>query len=143
MLVFVSSSFAVPAEDEVIITIYHKVIGSLEIPAVLVGDTVYIQPADVFNFIKVHKDVSADGLQVSGEYIDPSRKFSVDFSKLEITYQGRVVHIEKGEYLLTSTGRYLRTDLFARIFSLKCEFDFSRLAIEVNSDETLPAKSIL
>lgn len=139
----VSSSLASPTEDEVIITIFHKVIGSIEVPAVLTGDTVYVQPADIFNFIKIRKDVSADGLTITGEYIDAARKFTIDFSKLEIVYLGRTIHIEKEDYIQTTTGRYLRSDLFQRVFTLKCEFDFSRLAIEVSSDETLPAESIV
>lgn len=136
-------SYAEPAvEDEIILTLWVKTIGSLQAPAILKNDTVFLQPADVFNFIKVRTNISTDGEVITGYYIDESRPYSINFSKHKITYLGRTINLDTNEYLVTSSGKYLRTDLFKTIFSLTCRFDYSGLSIEIISEETLPAESI-
>ncbi|MEP7235127.1 MAG: hypothetical protein ABI778_07510, partial [Ignavibacteriota bacterium] len=60
--------------EEISIELGHKIIGGAVCPAFLSGNTVFVHPADVFNFIKVRNDATADGDRITGYYIDPDAK---------------------------------------------------------------------
>ncbi len=130
-----------PSDYEIDVNLWQSVIGTEDISAMLVGQALYIQPADVFNFVHIRADQSLDGSKLSGFYIDESRKYSFDNTDRTVTYRDTTWHLTPDEYIVQSDGDYLRTDMFEKIFNLKAIFDFRGLSVELKSGEPLPAES--
>lgn len=129
-----------PVIEETAIELWHMSIGSVVIPAVISGKTIYIQPSDVLNFIHVRADFSEDHKKITGYYIDENRKYTIDFQKWRIKYEDWSYDLEKDEYLSISSGNYIRYDIFEKIFKLVCKFDYKNLNIQLISHESLPAE---
>ncbi len=131
----------VESDQEIDLDLWHSVIGTTTISGLLVGDKIYLQPMDVFTFIKVRADLSLDGTSISGYYIDENRKYLINNVDRTILYQEKTTKLATDEYIVRSTGGYLRADIFEKIFNLKCIFDFRGLSVELKSGEPLPAES--
>ncbi len=129
------------SNNEIDVTLWHRAIGSVDIMALLIGQQIYLQPLDVFNFAHIRADASADGTKLSGFYIDPAKKYEFDNTKSQCVYQQQINHLSPDEYIVTSDGAYLRADVFEKIFNLKCIFNFRSLTVELQSGELLPAES--
>ncbi len=129
------------SDNEIDVTLYNRGIGSTDVSAMLIGQNIYLQPLDVFDFAHIKADVSADGTTLTGFYIDPARKYTFDNTNRECTYQEHIFHLTPEEYITASDGAYLRADEFEKIFNLKCIFDFRGLSVELKSPEPLPAES--
>ncbi|HET6400327.1 MAG TPA: hypothetical protein VFH95_02920 [Candidatus Kapabacteria bacterium] len=129
------------SENEIDVNLWSAAIGSVDVSALLIGQNVYLQPADVFNFAHIRADASADGTKLSGYFIDPEKKYEFDNTKRWCTYQQHIYSLAADEYIVTSDGAYLRADMFEKIFNLKCIFDFRALSVELKSGEPLPAES--
>lgn len=131
-----------PIGDEVTIELANPVIGRSVIPAVLVGDTVYIKPLDLLNYIKVRTELESDDSIISGYFIEENNHYSINLGKHEIEYLKQTHLIKKGEYLELESGIYVRTAIFEKIFSIKLQLDFSNLTLNVSSEVALPAERI-
>jgi hypothetical protein len=131
----------VESDQEIDVDLWHAVIGSTTITGLLVGNKIYLQPLDVFTFIKVRADAATDGTSLSGYYIDEARKYFINNVDRTILYQEKTTKLAPDEYIVRSTGGYLRADIFEKIFNLKCIFDFRGLSVELKSGEPLPAES--
>jgi hypothetical protein len=131
----------VQGDREIDLDIWHKSIGLITVDALLVGSQIYVQPIDVFNFIKVRADRSEDGTILSGYYIEETRKYLINDSTRRITFRDTTWNLTKEDYVIRSTGSFLRADLFETIFHLKCIFEFRSMALELQSGEPLPAET--
>lgn len=127
--------------DEFPVQIFHKNIGSINVAGVLVGKTVYLQVADVFQLCDIKADITEDRKRISGFYIDQDRKYVIDFATRTITYRDEQFKLSNSDVVETAVGYYLNTDVFDKVFQLKCAFDFGALVVELTSGEPLPAES--
>src|SRR5688572_27171677 len=64
--------------DEISITLNVKRIGSLEIPAVILGQEAYLPIKELFDFLKIKNTLSENLDSVWGFFIDPKAIFFVD-----------------------------------------------------------------
>ncbi len=126
--------------EEITIEINHRIIGSDIIPAFLSGEQVYVKPSDIFNFVKVHNELSSDGRSITGHYIDEEAKYNIDFQNAQIRYRDDIYKLKPDEYVILASGYYLRSDIFEKIFQLKCLFTFNGLSISLSSGKPLPAE---
>lgn len=129
------------SDREIDVDLWQSVIGTTSVTGLLVGQTIYIQPLDVFNFVKIRADVSPDGSAITGYYIEETRKYSIDSKARTVTYQEKTWKLSPEEYIVRSTGGYLRADMFEKVFNLKAVFEFRGLSVELKSGEPLPAES--
>jgi len=126
--------------DEVGIELYHRAIGTVPIVAILKGTTVFVQPMDIFSFIKVRADISDDN-SIRGYYIDESRRYEIDIQKRMVTYQDQIFTLKEEDFIRTAMGTYMKISIFETVFNLRADFTFSGLSVELHSGEPLPAES--
>jgi hypothetical protein len=131
-----------PVGDEVTIELANPVIGRSVIPAVLVGDTVYIKPIDLLNYVKVRTELEAGDSIISGYFIEENNHYRIDLGKHEIEYLKETHKLSPKEYLSLESGIYIRTTVFEKIFNIKLHLDFSNLTLNVSSEVALPAERI-
>ncbi|MEP7237092.1 MAG: hypothetical protein ABI685_04485 [Ferruginibacter sp.] len=125
--------------DQILITLNVQRIGSLEIPAIVYGRTVYLSVKDVFDFLKIRNFATTDFDSLSGFFINPKAKFLIDKSSNKITYVDRVYKLKANDLINDPTTIYLKSDYFGQIFGLNCSFDFRSLTVNLSTKIELPA----
>ena len=125
--------------EEISITLNVQRIGSLEIPAIVYGRTVYLSVKDIFDFLKIRNFTTAGFDSVSGFFINPKATFLIDKINNKITYSGRMYKLKTNDLINDPTTLYLKSDYFGQIFGLDCAFDFRSLTVNLSTKLELPA----
>jgi len=124
--------------DEISVFLNVQKVGGADIPAVIRDETVYLPIVDIFSFLKIKIEPSAQLDSVTGFFINQQASYSIDKLNNRITYQGKVFDLEKVDMVKTETNLYLRSPLFGQIFGLDCIFSFRSLSVQLNTKLELP-----
>jgi len=125
--------------EEISITLNVQRIGSLEIPAVVYGRSVYLSVKDLFDFLKIRNFVTSGMDSLSGFFINPKARFLIDKINNRIIYSDRIFKLKPNDLINDQTGMYLRSDHFGQVFGLDCAFDFRSLTVTLSTKLELPA----
>ena len=125
--------------DEVLITLNVPRIGSVEIPAVIYGETVYLPVKVLFDYLKIRNTISSDLRSVEGFFITPNATYSINKSWNQIIYAGKKYELKPSDIVVTETGLYLKSIFFGQVFGLNCQFNFRSLTINLSTIIELPA----
>ena len=124
--------------DEISVFLNVQKVGGADIPAVIRDETVYLPIVDIFSFLKIKNNPSAQLDSVSGFFINPQSTYSIDKLNNRITFQGKVYDLKSDDMVKTETNLYLRSPLFGQIFGLDCSFSFRSLSVLLNTKIELP-----
>ena len=125
--------------EEITITLNVQRLGSIEIPALVYGQTVYLSVKDMFDFLKIRNFPSEDFGSISGFFINPQSKYLIDKKTNAITYLSKIYLLNANELITTPAALYLKSDYYGKIFGLNCIFDFHNLAVTMITAIELPA----
>ena len=125
--------------EEISITLNVQRIGSLEIPAIIEGQKVYLSIKELFDFLKIMNTPSAEFDSISGFFINPNAAYLIDKTNNKIIYQDKLFTLKPDDLIHTLTGLYLKSDYFGQVFGLECVFDFRSLSVTLNTKIELPA----
>jgi len=125
--------------DEIMILLNVPRIGSVEIPALIIGETAFLPVKDLFDFLKIRNLPAADLCSIEGFFIEQGAVYSINNSKHQITYQNRIFELQPSDMICNESGLFLRTALFGKVFGLDCEFSFRSLSVKLNTTIELPA----
>ena len=125
--------------DEVLITVAVPRIGSIELPAIIFGNKVYLPVNELFDFLKIKSTQSADIDSVFGYFIHPDHKYLIDKVRGEIVFKGTAFPLAGDAVISTFSTLYLKTEYFGKVFGLDCQFDFRSLSIVIQTRHELPA----
>jgi len=125
--------------DEILITLNVPRIGSIEIPAVIFGETAYLPVKELFDFLKIRNNISPDLHLVEGFFIDPKSVYSIDKNKKLITFEGKKYELHPEDLIITETGMYIRSAIYGQVFGLNCQFSFRSLSVNLITTVELPA----
>jgi len=128
-----------PPYDEVSITLHVQRIGSVDIPAIVYGHNVYLPVKDVFDFLKIKIDHTAEFDSVWGFFIQPAATYLVDHSRKRIIYQGKIYDLGTVSMIRTATNLFMRSEYFGSVFGLDCIFNFRSLSVSISTKIELPA----
>ena len=67
-----------PQFDEIIATIKGESIGTAEIPALVIGNKIYLPVTDLFNFLTIKNSLSASGYAISGHIMNPRDVYTIN-----------------------------------------------------------------
>jgi len=124
--------------DEISVFITVPGVGSVEIPAVIYLETIYLPVSNVLDFLKIKNNLSPGLDSVSGFFINPQATFLVDKKHNRIVYGGKVYDLKNTDIIQTETNLYLRSDYFGKVFGLECTFNFRSLSVILNTKLELP-----
>ena len=113
-------------------------VGGIDIPAVILDETVYLPVIDIFSFLKIKNSPSAQRDSVSGFFINQQATYLIDRTNNRITFQGKVFNLKNNDFIKTETNLYLRSPLWSEIFGLDCTFNFRSLSVMLNTKLELP-----
>ena len=125
--------------EELPIMLNVQRIGSLEIPAIIVGHKAYLSVKDIFDFLKIRNTPSNNFDSISGFFIEADASYLIEKTNNRIVYQGKEFKLDAEDLLQTPTALFLRSDKFGQIFGLECNFDFRSLSVNLTTKIELPA----
>ena len=125
--------------DEISVVLNVQRIGSTEIPAIIHNQEAYLPVKDIFDFLKIKNTMSPDYDLITGYFITPLAKFTVDKVNKVIIYQGKTIKLENTDLIQTENNLYLKSVYFGEIFGLECTFNFRDLSITLTTKIELPA----
>lgn len=125
--------------EELLITLNVPRIGSIEIPAVIYGETAYLPVKELFDFLKIRNNLASDRRSIQGFFIDPKSIYIIDKSQHLITYGGKKFELQPSDIIITETNLYLRSGLYGQVFGLDCQFNFRSLSVNLVTSIELPA----
>lgn len=137
-LPFVSYAQNLPEYDEISVFLNVQKVGGADIPAVIRDETVYLPIVDIFSFLKIKNDPSAQLDSVKGFLINQEATYMIDRIYKKIIYKGKVYDLKSDDIIKTETNLYLRSPLFGQIFGLDCIFSFRSLSVQLNTKLELP-----
>ncbi len=127
-----------PDYDEISVFLNIQKVGGVEISAVIRDETVYLPVVDIFNFLKIKNNPSAQLDSVSGFFITQEATYLIDKTNNKIIFQGKVIDLKEDDMIKTETNLYLRSPFFGQIFGLDCAFSFRSLSVMLSTKLELP-----
>jgi hypothetical protein len=124
--------------DEISVTLNIPRIGSLEIPAIIYKEQLYLPIKDLFDFLKIRNIVSPDFDLIEGFFIDLKNNYVIDKTNNRIVYGFKSFALDPRDMIRTETNLFLKSDYFWQIFGLDCVFDFRSLSVTLNTKIELP-----
>lgn len=127
-----------PEYDEIPVFIEVSGVGGFDVSAVIMGDELFLPVTELFDFLKIKNQSSAGFETISGFFISPDAKYSINRAENKIIYQDKVFTLQEGDLVRTETNLYLRASYFGKVFGLDCSFNFRSLSAKVTSKLELP-----
>ncbi len=137
-LPFYSLARSEPQYDEISVFLNIQRFGGVDIPAVIQDESVFLPVVDIFSFLKIKNNPSAQLDSVTGSFINPMALYSIDMLHSRITFQGKVYSLNSNDLIRTETNLYLKSDWFGRVFGLECTFNFRSLSVQLTTKLELP-----
>jgi len=127
-----------PQYDEISVSLNIQNFGGIEIPAVILDETVFLPVVDIFSFLKIKNTPSAQLDSITGFFINPQASYLIDMRNHRITFQGKVYEVKSGDMIKTESNLYLKSTWLGQIFGLDCNFNFRSLAVTLSTKIELP-----
>lgn len=127
--------------DEVPVFVSVQGVGSIEIPAVISDEEIYLPVTVLFDFLKIRNTNSVSLDSVSGFFINEEARFLIDKSHNRINYNQKTFAVSPEDFIKTETNLYLKADYFGQVFGLNTRFSFRSLSVSINTALELPVIS--
>ena len=125
--------------DKISITLNVQRIGSLEIPAIINGKSVYLSLKDLFDFLQIRNFITPGMDSLTGFFINPKATFLIDKTKNKIVFNHKIFKLGPNDITNDLRNLYLKSDYFGDVFGLNCAFDFRSLTVTLTTKLELPA----
>ncbi|PTX43137.1 hypothetical protein C8P64_1663 [Christiangramia gaetbulicola] len=125
-----------PGYDELNVEMHIPDLGTIEIPVAIKGQEAYIPVVELFNFLKIKNEETADGIK--GFIINPDSSFVINPAGNRIIYKNQDLQLKEDDFIRSATTLYLKSDLFGDIFGLNTDFSFRSLSVKLETDKELP-----
>jgi hypothetical protein len=125
--------------DEIYVVMSVKLVGSLEIPAIIQGESAFLSVRDVFSFLKIKVDPSEDTDLIKGFLINPEATYEINSRSFTISFHGKTFKLNSSDLIRTESNIFLRSNFFGEVFGLDCIFSFRDLSVTLQTKLELPA----
>jgi len=136
---------AIPAQaqnendyEEISILMNIQQLGTIEIPAIIRNQEIFLPVTDMFDVLKIKNTPSGRFDSVSGFFINQIASYFIDYPNSRIKYLGKVYELKPNDLVRTETNLYLRINYFGDIFGLECKFNFRSLTVNLTTQLELP-----
>ena len=124
--------------EEITITLQVQHVGSVELPAIISAEQVYLPVKELFNFIKIRNIPSTDIDSISGFYLHQQSTFLIDAINSQITFREEPIALTATDIIKTEDNLYLKSSVFGHVFGLMCTFNFRNFTVTLTSPVELP-----
>ncbi len=127
-----------PPYDEILVFLNVQGVGSIQLPAAIIGESAYLSVTDLFGFLKIRHIRLLTGLILYRVFLTPDAAFSINSKNNTIVYQNTLFDLDVKAIIFEGHNLYLRTDYFGKIFGLDCKFNFHNLSVILGTSHELP-----
>ena len=127
-----------PELDEIAVFLEIPGLGGSEIDALIKANELYLPVSDLFNILKIKNDPSPGLETITGFFVNPEAQYTIDRTKNQIIYQGKINDLNPGDLIRTETNLFLKSSWFGKVFGLDCNFNFRALSVTITSRLELP-----
>ncbi len=127
-----------PEYDEISVFLNVPRVGGIELPAVIVEETVFLPVSDFFSFLKIRNIASAEFDSITGFFLNQESSYVIDKQNNRITFQDKVYTLAPEDMIQTLDNLYLKSIYFGKIFGLECSFNFRSLGVNLHTKIELP-----
>jgi len=124
--------------EEILVYFNMPRIGTVELPALIRDEEIYLSVTDVFSFLKIFNTSSSGFDTISGFVLNPQARFVIDRVNSKIEYNKVLYSVDKDHLIRTETNLFLKSNYFGEIFGLECVFNFRNLSVTLNTKIELP-----
>lgn len=101
-------------------------------------DRIYLPVQELFRILYVNVNLDVQTNAVSGFYIQPNRRYVLDFQRYQARVGNRTYPMPADEFIVGELDTYLSTEAFSELFDLDFSADFSNLILKLVANEKLP-----
>jgi hypothetical protein len=124
--------------DEIFVFLDVQQIGGVDIPGVIAGTTVYLPITNLFDFLKIKNNATADLDSISGFLINPQSPFVITKKNNRIVFKEKTYDLKPDDFINTDNNLYLKSKFFGEVFGLDCSFHFRSLSVVLTTKLELP-----
>ncbi|MGM0932628.1 MAG: hypothetical protein ACQEWD_04215 [Bacteroidota bacterium] len=125
-----------PEYDELNVEMSVPRLGTVEIPIAIKGQDAYLPVQELFDFLKIKNEVTAEG--ITGFIVHPDSTYSINFQDNYIQFKDEEYELEASDFIETPMGNYLKSNYFGDVFGLDTQFSFRSLSVELDTELELP-----
>lgn len=128
-----------PEYEEILVSLNIQGMGTIEVPAVIDDQTIYLPVLDIFDYLKIKNEPSQNFDSVAGFFIAQENTYLIDRINQKILFKGVETKLKENDLVKTETGLYLKSQYFGEVFELPSAFNFRALLVNISSKNELPA----
>ncbi|MDR9457802.1 MAG: hypothetical protein RI572_10385 [Salegentibacter sp.] len=125
-----------PEYDELNVEMSVPRLGTVEIPIAIKGQDAYLPVQELFDFLKIKNELTAEG--ITGFIVHPDSIYSINFQENYIRFKDEEYELEASDFIETPMGNYLKSNYFGDVFGLDTQFSFRSLSVELDTELELP-----
>ncbi|HSF88461.1 MAG TPA: hypothetical protein VLA46_03530 [Saprospiraceae bacterium] len=129
--------------EEVSVLSSFKLLGSMEIPAIIQNEKLYLSLSDLFDFLKITNDVSPGMDSLYGSIQNQKDVFLIEKNTLRVSYRSKIIELDPDDLLLVNEQLFLLSNRLDAAFGLQCLFNIRALTVSITSTEELPVIRML
>jgi hypothetical protein len=124
--------------EEISVFLYSRQVGTIEMPAYIYGQELYLPVTSIFSFLKIYNRPTPGFDTISGFFINQETPFLIDRVNNMISYHDEVFKLREGDLIRTENNLYLKSRYFGEIFGLECNFVFNSMSVTLTTKIELP-----
>ncbi len=126
--------------EEVFLTFKYGNVVNIPLIAYKRDEKLYLPVKTLFSALKIYFEDDTDSKTMTGFYINPSNKYSLDFGKNDFNVNLKKINLNKNEYYSNrfSDEYYLTPGAFEKIFGMEFTVNYRKLILRLNSKILLP-----
>jgi hypothetical protein len=109
-----------------------------ELPALYSKENLYISVTDLFTYLHIRCTPSEDLNTVEGFFINQNDRYLIDKANNSIVFKKIRYPLKTDDLIKGTTGLYLKSACFDKIFGLNCVFNFRSLSLSLKTQLDLP-----
>jgi hypothetical protein len=109
-----------------------------ELSALYSKENLYISVTDLFTYLHIRCTTSEDLNAVEGFFINQNDRYLIDKANNSIVFKKIRYPLKADDLIKGTTGLYLKTACFDKIFGLNCVFNFRSLSLSLKTQLDLP-----
>lgn len=125
-----------PGYDELNVEMTVPNMGIVEIPVAIRDNDAFLPVRGLFDILQLKNVEITTG--IIGFIVHPDSTYHINYKENEILYRDKSYKLSKADYIESTTGNYIRADLFGKIFGLNTNFSFRSLSVNLETKKELP-----
>jgi hypothetical protein len=127
-----------PEYEEILVSVNIQGMGTIEVPALINEQTLFLPIVDIFDYLKIKMDESQNSDTISGFFISQDNKYLIDRVNSKIFLSEKEFQLPPKDLIKTETALYMKRDHFGSVFDLPSAFNFRALLVNMSSKNELP-----